>query len=74
MEEELEMDLEAEVEQSKVTGPGEVKEASEMQTSVMEVDDTGEDKVVAADGGKPSGGRKCALSSPPKPSRRRHAP
>ena len=68
--EEFEKDLEAEVERSKVTGEGMVEDAFGTQMSEMEVDDAGEDEVVAEDKGT-KGGRKWVPSSPPKLSRKR---
>ena len=49
--EEFEKDLEVEAERSKVTGEGMVEDAFGTQMSEMEVDDAGEDKVVAEDKG-----------------------
>ena len=62
-------DAEADTERSKVTGEGVVEEVVGTQTSEMEVDDTGEDKVMAEDKGS-KGGRKRAPSSPLKLSRK----
>ena len=50
-------------------GEGVVEEAIKTQTSEMEVDNTGEDEVVAEEK-RLRGGRKQAPSSPPKPSRK----
>ena len=67
--EEFERDLEVEVERSEVVGEFVGKDALGTQTSEMEVDDVGEDEVVAENVGS-KGGRKIAPSSPPKLSRK----
>ena len=64
-----EAEAEAEAERGEVMGEGFVEEAIGTQTSEMEVDNTGEDEVVA-EKKRLRGGRKQALSSPPKPSRK----
>ena len=66
---ERDSEAEAEAERSEVMGEGVVEEAIGTQTSEMEVDNTGEDEVVAEEK-RLRGGRKQALSSPPKPSRK----
>ena len=58
-----------EVERSKVVGDVVGEDALGMQMSKMEVDDAGEDEVVAEDKGS-KGGRKQAPSSTPKPLRK----
>ena len=68
--EEFEKDLEEEVERSEALGDVVREDVLGTQTSEMEVDDAGEDKVVAKNT-TPKGGRKWAPSSPPKPSRKR---
>ena len=67
--EEFERDLEVEAERSKVVGDVVGEDALGTQTSEMEVDDVGEDEVVAENVGS-KGGRKRAPSSPPKLSRK----
>ena len=69
--EEFERDLEAEAEAEKSEVVGDVvgEDALGTQTSEMEVDNAGEDEVVAENIGS-KGGRKRAPSSPPKPSRK----
>ena len=67
--EEFEKDLEVEAERSKVTGEGMVEDAFGTQMSEMEVDDAGEDEVVAEDKGT-KGGRKQVPYLPPKLSRK----
>ena len=67
--EEFERDSEAEVERSKIVEDVAGEDALGTQMSEMEVDDAGEDKVVAEDKGS-KGGRKRAPSSPPKLSRK----
>ena len=68
--EEFERDSEAEAERSEIVEDIAGKDALGMQTSEMEVDDAGEDKVVVEDKGS-KGRRKRAPSSPPKLSRKR---
>ena len=68
--EEFKKDLEAEAEESEVTGVTVIEDKVGAQVSEMEVDDAGEDEVVV-EGLKSKGGRKRAPSSPPKPSRKR---
>lgn len=67
--EEFERDLEEEVERGEVTGEEVIKEVLGTQISEMEVNDEGEDELVAEEK-KLRGGREWALSSPPKPSRK----
>ena len=67
--EEFERDLEVEAERSEIVEDIAGEDALGTQTSEMEVDDAGEDKVVAEDKGS-KGGRKQAPSSPPKLSRK----
>ena len=68
-EKDLEVEAEVEVERSKVMEEGMVEDVFGMQMSEMEVDDAGEDEVVAENKGT-KGGRKWAPSSPPKLSRK----
>ena len=68
--EEFERDSEAEAERSEVVGEVVGEDTLGTQTSEMEVDDVGEDEVVAEDKGS-KGGRKRAPSSPPKLLRKR---
>ena len=68
--EEFKRDLEAEAERSEIVEDIAGKDALGTQTSEMEVDDVGEDEVVAEDKGS-KGGRKRAPSLPPKLSRKR---
>ena len=68
--EEFERDSEVEAERSEVVGEFVGEDALGTQTSEMEVDDLGEDEVVAENVGS-KGGRKRAPSSPPKLSRKR---
>ena len=67
--EEFERDLEEEVERGEVMGEEVIKEVVGTQISEMEVDNKGEDEVVAEEK-KSRGGRKWVLSSPPKLSRK----
>ena len=68
--EEFERDSEVEAERSEVVGEFVGEDVLGTQTSKMEVDDVGEDEVVAENVGS-KGGRKRAPSSPPKLSRKR---
>ena len=72
-ESELERDSEAEEEDARgeVTGEEAVEGAVGTESSAMEVDDAGEDEVMAVDEARPLGGRKRAPSSPPKQSKKR---
>jgi hypothetical protein len=72
-ESELERDSEAEEEEARGAGTGEegLEGAGGTTSSAMEVDDEGEDEVMADDDVKPVGGRKRAPSSPPKPPTKR---
>ena len=70
-ESELERDSEPDEEIEHATGEEEVEEAAGTEGSAMEVDDAGEDEVMAIDDVKQTGGRKRAPSSPPKPSKKR---
>ena len=67
--EEFKRDSKEELERSKVMGEEVVEDMVGMQVSEMEVDDAGEDEVVAEDK-RLKGGRKQAPSSPLKPSRK----
>ena len=67
--EEFERDSEAEAERREIVEDIAGKDALGTQTSEMEVDDVGEDDVVAENVGS-KGGRKQAPSLPPKPSRK----
>ena len=67
--EEFERDSEVEGERSKVLGDIVGKDTIGTQVSEMEVDNMGEDEVAVEDK-RLRGGRKWALSSPPKPSRK----
>ena len=72
-ESELERDSDeaGEVEQNEATGKEEVDDLVGTEISAMEIDDAGEDEVMVVDEAHPSGGRKRAPSSPPKPSNKR---
>ena len=67
--EEFERDSEAEAERSEIVEDVAGEDMLGTQTSEMEVDDAGEDEVVAEDKGS-KGGRKRAPSLPPKLSRK----
>ena len=68
--EEFERDSEAEAERREIVEDVASEDVLGTQTSEMEVDNVGEDEVVAENVGS-KGGRKQAPSSPPKPSRKR---